>query len=661
LERKLADGTEYSVWDVGSAFRRVTKGRSFEEIEPLLKQHSIIGTDDRALTHAAMIALKCGRLDAATEMIQSIKATTAMEGSWGSWQSGAKTRVRRVEVGLRGDTARRDNFDEFCLDLSRGKEWSVSLLPDLPEVLDLTLPRLTDAELWDVLAQQLREFREYKAGRDIQYTADDTRDRSHLLGDLFKRALDLKIGILERQARIGLHELALLKAGAPITARVVRDLWGDGGNSQLQAVRVAWECRDVPEVRDAIAPQLQEWSISRDLAVQRCVAALAGHWHIQAKPTEMDLPSFYSIELPPDDRAGDYEQPLGFSPFDEGLWTDDPYSWTWGLKFQLDLLSGCSPFDKEALRRRTAVLMAQMGGRAAFGPEVAKELKRRYSRLDLRLQYRRPMATAALLAVRQTAGEIALAGQLDHSRAPYFLHESGAFNLTTDTTFPESRPPGIQRGLIPSFFGVSGEKGEWAAEADDEDTVRDRVSGWICLGAVSRFVRRRFADKVGADRLLVPSRGTKRCESLKQAWQELPRVEVLGSLYPIYEGVAPGGVVRITEDIGGSYPLWGLSLCPRAAETVGLATRKMEPFVYRDSSGEIALRTVWWREGGFRIGDVDDAVRGHGSVLLARPQFADRIRRITGETLSISGWRVSEERGSIKGTGAHYRTVSIQD
>lgn len=117
-------------------------------------------------------------------------------------------------------------------------------MPDLPDVLDLTIPRVTDAELWEILAQLLREFREYKSGPDIQCVAD-TEEPGTLLGDLFKRAFELKIGILESQARIGLRELAAIEAGAPITVKVVHALWGKGGDGELQATRIAWECRDV--------------------------------------------------------------------------------------------------------------------------------------------------------------------------------------------------------------------------------------------------------------------------------------------------------------------------------------------------------------------------------------------------------------------------------
>jgi hypothetical protein len=131
--------------------------------------------------------------------------------------------------------------------------------------------------------------------------------------------------------------------------------------------------------------------------------------------------------------------------------------------------------------------------------------------------------------------------------------------------------------------------------------------------------------------------------------------------HPIYEGAAPGGVVRIDESIAYCCSRWGLTFCPRAAGLIDLKTRGTEPFIYRDSSGEVALRTVWWREGGFRVDDTDDAIRAYGCLLLARPQFVERLKRVTGETLRISAWRVSEERTSITGRSAYHRSICIQN
>lgn len=94
LDERLKDGTSYSSWDISSAFERAAEGRSFEEIEPLLAQHPILRDDERIVVHAATAAAKHGRPDVAAELIEPIKGKTATEGSWGSWQSGAKARLR---------------------------------------------------------------------------------------------------------------------------------------------------------------------------------------------------------------------------------------------------------------------------------------------------------------------------------------------------------------------------------------------------------------------------------------------------------------------------------------------------------------------------------------------------------------------------------------
>jgi hypothetical protein len=60
LREKLADGTDYSSWDINSAFRRAVEGRSFEDIEPLLAQYAILCADERTVTYAATLSLELG-------------------------------------------------------------------------------------------------------------------------------------------------------------------------------------------------------------------------------------------------------------------------------------------------------------------------------------------------------------------------------------------------------------------------------------------------------------------------------------------------------------------------------------------------------------------------------------------------------------------------
>jgi hypothetical protein len=436
---------------------------------------------------------------------------------------------------------------------------------------------------------------------------------------------------------------------------VIGDLWNMGGDHQLQAAWIAWECRGNEKMREEIAPQLQGWSESLDLAVQRTAAHLGREWTVKMKRVEKSLPPMYSLELPADERSQDYEPPLGFSEYDEGLWTDDPYNWTWAFKLQLDLLSKACPFSTEKLRRRTSALMGQMGGRAAFGPEVARAAKALYRRLDLELPYSRPMAAAGLLAIRQTAGELALAGQLDLSRASFFLLETGAFNITGNTAPPEIRPDGVARAVIASFALISQSKEQWGGQASEEDATSDRVGDWVRVASVAGFERSHFQTLLRIDRLTTPFREGDDTSTLEHVWKTIPRGELVGRVVSIYEGAAPGGIIRVTQDIAGSIPRRSLSLCPIAAASIGLRPDLKNPFVFFDASGEIAARTLWWREGGFRVSPTDDALRGEGCALLVRPRHLKRLSGLTGVELRVSAWRTFSERRVTKAASVFHR------
>jgi hypothetical protein len=106
---------------------------------------------------------------------------------------------------------------------------------------------------------------------------------------------------------------------------------------------------------------------------------LAQHWPIEIEAVQRELPAFYGLELPPDEAAQHFDKPLGLRDDDEGMWSDDPNRWTWTLKFPLHTLSRATPFSIQTLRRRTAQLMAQNGGKDAFGPSTTKRKKARWA------------------------------------------------------------------------------------------------------------------------------------------------------------------------------------------------------------------------------------------------------------------------------------------
>lgn len=661
LEARLTSDGKVSSWRASRVVRRVAATARFSEMRSLLAARPEFIEEERILSTAVSLAAKEGKLEEVRPWLEKLRKNAENEGSWGGYQSGAKTRFYTVRVQLEGDKAREAAFEELAFDLSRGKEWTSSLLPDLGEILVLTKPRLTFSEVWERIEEHLKEFREYNSGEALVLPAlaQDESSATGIIAHLYVRAIELRLGELTELARLGLREMAGLEGGAIITWSVIESLWSSGGDLALEAARIAWECRNIAGLRQRLEPHLATWATTSDLAVQRTIAVLAAHWGIQLPSTKRDLPAFYSLELPDDETGKDFEEPLGFSAFDEGLWTDDPYTWTWGLKLPLELLSKATRLRVERLRRRAAQFMTQQGGKAAFGPEVTKQLKRRMSRLEFRIFYRRPMTAAAMRAARTIGAELKSAEMLSTRDAIFFLREVGGFNLTTDTRAPSPRPKGFVKPAVPKFLGMASAS-EWARSCGEDNVELDLMPDWMCVASVARFERTHFAEVLAVDRLTLPEASTGECRSLSEAWSKLDDVLVAGSSLAAYRKQPAGAVVAVWPDAAHSFPDYGLTLCPRIANSVGIRPDEADPFTFRDTSGAIVVRTLWWREGGFRSGDTEDDLRGSGCALLVRGSAIDALAPFIGERVRVSAWRSFQERkDAAELTSSHHRVHKL--
>lgn len=659
LSERLRTSDGKSSWSIAGTVRRLAPIVSHQELKALLDAHPNLLEEERILSIATLTAIREGASDVVADWAKRLAEKANEESSWGGYQSGAKTRLFMVRTQLEGDKAREEAFDRFAFDLSRGREWTYSLLPDIGEVLSLIKPTLPFADVFRLLETHLEEFREYKSGKPLALPAGAGACAEQVLSELYVRAIDVGVSALTQQARLALRETAEVAGGTPITVCAIESLWSKGGNAALEAVRIAWDCRDIDGVRDALCEKLQSWASNQDIAVQRTVDMLAQHWAVEIEAVQHELPAFYSLELPPDEVARHFDKPLGFRDDDEGMWSEDPNRWTWTLELPLQTLSRASPFSVETLRRRTAQLMAQNGGKDAFGPSTTKRRKARMSRLGLRLPYNRPMAYAAMLAVRQVAGELRMAGALDYREVAFFILDAGGFNPTTDTAAPHPRPVGCVKPRLSTFFSGRHDENKAASKGAD-DTAVDRFPDWICLAAITRYERTRFNEVLAVDRLAVPAISMDEAESLDDAYTSLKCALVAGIAYPIYRDAAKGAVVSFRDDAAGSFPEYGLGLCPVAAAHAGAKVDRQNPFIWLDGKGSLVARTIWWREGGFRADDTDDTLRGHGAMLLARASFVKELGQATGAQLRVSAWRnLSHRRNGSQSASVSHRLHKI--
>lgn len=165
------------------------------------------------------------------------------------------------------------------------------------------------------------------------------------------------------------------------------------------------------------------------------------------------------------------------------------------------------------------------------------------------------------------------------------------------------------------------------------------------------------SEALAVDRLTLPEVSTGECRSLSEAWSNLDSVFVVGSSRAAYREQPAGAVVAIWPDAAHSFPDYGLTLCPMIANSVGIRPDEADPFTFRDPSGMIAVRTLWWREGGFRSGDADDDLRGSGCALLIRGSAINALAPFIGERVRTSAWRSFQERKDAAELSSSYHRV----
>ena len=265
-------------------------------------------------------------------------------------------------------------------------------------MLELLSPRLSWAEAWTRLQEHLSHFREYRIGHVVEPLAWMPDTDENTLADILFRAIGTTSIELTRMARAAAVELNQTRGGSALSPALLTRLWRVGGQHAFEAAHIAWECKDIIAIRDAVVPWLSEMADSNDYAVRRTAVSLARSWEQQPKIKRGKLPALYELELPPNPQASRFEPPSGISSVSSGLWTEDAYAWTWPLEDALRMTVTSTGLELQNIRARAAQLMTRMGGADAFGPEAVACQQRRFRRLSLHVAYRKLGTSAAFLA-----------------------------------------------------------------------------------------------------------------------------------------------------------------------------------------------------------------------------------------------------------------------
>jgi hypothetical protein len=601
----------------------------------------VIAENDRALHAIALAALAAGDMEYVQALRSKFEAKALEHGSWGSWQSGAKFRLHSVFVALEGEPAKVRAFDLFAQDLAQGREWTVSLLPNLIDIFELLSPRPSWSSMWETLADHLEQFRDYQSGTEL-VVEGATSDEDLLAGFIF-RALDLGLHTMSWQCRLAAQDLAgCAKRGPAILQKLIERLAQAQGDLRLDAVRIAWECRDCAALRECLVPLARQMSQEDDIALVMLGARLGSFLGIELELPDRPLPGYYSLKFPVDGQADRFDKPSGYSQTDAGLWTEDTNSWTWPLRRPLRLLTSASRFDLATLRRRAGELMRRDGGRTSFGPEVVEARNRTLRGLDLQITYRRLPVLAAFRAFRQLCCELVAAGECDPRAIPMLAGESGGPAYLMSTFEAKPRPRFIERSLLTDAHG-SAEVTAWLEGGESAATWPLADGDIVVIASIAKFDRISYRRKRVEERLLLRREEALVAPELLESFAQLPMIDVIDGLVTRYDGIADGGVACVREDIAGSIPDNLLMLCPRLAQKAGLSHHPTDPFAYLDDTGMVAVQTIWWRDGGVARYGSDRSVRGQGSVVLATKKAFETVKPHLGSRRYAHVWRSSTD------------------
>ena len=480
------------------------------------------------------------------------------------------------------------------------------------------------AAIWDKLAEHLRVLRDFRAGTELDPDDDSCRTAEEAIAKILFIAIELLTVDLSRQVRFAARELIDTEGGAPIVIALIERLWSKGGDFALEGVRIAWETRSSPEIAAYVRLSIAAWVESADLAVLRCAMAFAREFDIDVTLRMCALPRFYELDLPDSAVAAKFDPPAGFSPTERGLWTEDPYSWTWPLERSLKVLAKATGYEVPILRRRAADLMRRNGGRELFGPEPVEAHYAHLTRLGMRLTYHRLPIIAAFRAAREVAAEFVRAERFDFDQMTPFLDESGAPNPALPSIPPVVRPPTVIRPHLSSSSWMQ-QIEAWVEEAS-ERPAWPAIDGDRVLAAAGSFDIISMRRELVEEHLFLHGGEDPSYDELQKALGALPRALMLTYAVPLYDEISPTGVAGVSSNLAGSIPNYAITLCPHLARKIGLRPNPDDPFSYLDENGTVVVRSIWWRDGGLRLRSaVERAVRGDGYLVAARESMWPRI------------------------------------
>lgn len=635
---------------LGKRIARIIAEQEWSDIEEFAARNPKLVKDRPVKEAIAKAAIAAGRHDYAEAFLLASKRERQ---GWGGWADKDLLEYHKARHLLGSRDAFEQASADFIRDLAAGGSGTSSALWGIEEIFPLLYRDVNWVGLWDRLEEQIETYRDYQKVPAVPRASDSRHDDIDLIARLFVEAVNFGVSDPRKQAAAGLLELIRAGSSDPF-CRACRLLLEGEGPEVLFGARLLLEARDSDAVAAAFRDDMEGLTAHEDACVAALGEILSDAWGGRARMPKTDLPSIYTLELPPMDKIA------GRSLRDEeslGPVIDDPAAWTEGFERWVDDLSRYSGVPASNIRRRAAQLITNWGGAAKYGARAAEQLQSSLSPLGLLLPFVRPHIEICLRALRVIVGELWRASRISNFEVDLLLHKFTGGPVLPPHNVSSARPADVSWPLLPEDL--------WRSEAADWlnaiDITRHAPLDHL-VGEWTRLVIFESGSLYCEETLVARGMAKNDAENIDGAIATLPKLywSCGRTMMGAESEVGLVGLRNLRISLIGDRAE-ALTFDPLLAQSLGWHQGADDPFSFHSREMGLMATTRFWRDGWQQEMKRAHAFRwAEGQRVELTEAGQMEINRLGGLPPAVTArWRTLEPRKPKPGLSSKWRSDGL--
>lgn len=627
LERAFEEDGDELNYNAPYRFKDLSEGAPLHLVQRMFERWEILQDDARCRFMMVKRLAAAGDVEYARKLVLGYETSKDPWSSWSQWMGGGKFLYFEAKKLLDGPTTHPAAFENIVDSVTAGQESNQSLLTELDSILPVISPTTDWPAIWSLLEEQMACTREFQLG-GLFAPSELALSDLELLEELLHFAFRLPVTEVQRHARNCTLRLSEQTGhGQALFESLMQRLLAGDADAPLQALQTLLaheELNLAPKLGATVAALVNH----RDIAVAESAALLTHRWGVTVSMDPKPLPLIYKLEL-----EGASEGDHAFKDERTGaMRVESPLGWTQMLRSTAQQLAEAAGIDEVTVRRRAAMFIQEWGGLEAFGPSAVKRLESQLRSLDMQITYLKPHALIAVLALRHVAGELRLAGKLNHCEMSTLLERLNSPLPTRPLRLPQIRPEWIRSPLLDRHASWSERDQKWGDEVRGDVVRFPEQHDSHVVAEVSRF--KIFKPRQSEHRLyrfrapLAQVDG----DDFDACYHELSAAVWLGRVVPLDEELAPTLIRRVvcSIDMGFDSAAYPFALCPNWLERLRWRTHDHDTSVFVDAGGTVVAMLSWWRDAG--PVDVDaESMWGEGCYLVLTQAGIDQFIAVRGK------------------------------